>query len=197
MAYTSVAAVSQVVGQTLEGFASQRANQLLSVADAFIDSRTGHPWNTTVAVTDELHVPAGEYVYLTRRPVASVTSVRVRSPYLGSTLTTLTAATQYELVDAPNGRLYVPGYSGWLLYATYVPNVPNHPLIGEAAAQLVAHWLRPTLDGVSGEVKSYSVGQELSVTFRDPGTGTVLGVPSEIVALIDQAAGGAVSLAFA
>jgi hypothetical protein len=205
VAYTSVAAVGTALGQDLSGFASQRANQLLGAADRFIDGRSGRApggWATTAPVTGELHQLYGRGFYLRHAPVAAVTSLEVRPPLAGSSWAAR-AAGEYELLDAAQGQVLLAAgaaYAGWWARAAYTPGAAlatADPRIVEAATQLVAHWLRPTLDGVGGDVKSYSVGQELSVTFRDPGTGTVLGVPAEIVALIDQAAGGAALLAFA
>lgn len=187
--YSDVAAVELHLNRTLTAAQEARAYSLLEAAEAFIDSESGAAWLVTSPVANEQHILDGPLLYLANKPITAVSSLSVRSPYVGSEWTALTAGSGYEVLDATRGLLHLSsGYAGWLVRVTYTLASPVHPLIREAATQLVAFWLRPALDGVTSDVESYSVGQELTVKFRS-GKQT-LGVPDEVVALVRKAVGG-------
>jgi hypothetical protein len=87
------------------------------------------------------------------------------------------------------------------------------PRVSLAATELVVYWLQPVLGGAAGAtggaaslpagaIKSYSVGGDLRVDFAEDGGrwgtatgGRVLGVPADLLALIDSLPGGKALLA--
>lgn len=185
MPYTTSAAVFAHLGRTPTAAQTAEADTLLAAADAWIDSRTGRAWPQISLITDELHTLDGPLLFLRHAPIASVTSVEARSPSIGSSDTVLTAGSAYEVEDAATGRLRLStAYVGYEVRVTYTPAVATDTRIALAAKRLVAYWLRPLLDGVSGDVQSYSVGQELEVTYANDGQ--ALGVPADVVALVDS-----------
>lgn len=201
--YTTVARVASHLGATLSADQQAEAAMLIDAAEAWIDQRAaqcGAPfgvWGSTIGTlptVTETHAITGRFLFL-NTPAASITSVTVRPPYIGAASSTLLAASTYELLDAPSGTLWMSGaYVGWYATVTFVPAAAARPVpatIGLAATKLVAFWLRPALGEAGGDIKSYSVGQELQVTYRDPSSGGVRGVPDDVVTLVDSAAGAA------
>lgn len=188
MALTSVEQVAEYLGRELTGAQNAQLEALLPAVEAWITSRTGRTWGDDTPITGETHTLTGPLLWLTHAPVASVQSVSVRPPAtVGATSTTLVATADYELLGPAHGLLVLsPGYAGWRVTVAYTPALPLDSRIALAATMLAAAWARPTLDGVSGDVKQYTIGQELSVTFRDPADGTVRGVPDDVVALVDS-----------
>lgn len=185
--YCEVADVELLLGRSLTDDQQAACDAAIAAASAWIDGRGG-PWATSDPVADERHrLTDDPALTLYRAPVASVTGITVRTPDVGAASTALTAGTDYELRDAARGVVWLPGYAGYQAYVSYVPNVPLDARIARACALIAAQWLRPALDGVTGDIKSYSQGQELSVTFRDPAGYAVRGVPDEAVTLVDQA----------
>lgn len=186
MAYTDVAAVQLYLGRTLSDDQQAQVDALIPAAQSWIDARSGHAWDVSAPIADETHYLYGPQVSLDLAPVAAVTSVKVRDTCVGATDTTLTVNEGYEVRSLTGGTLYLPGYTGWLAKVSYTPAVPLDARIGLAATMLVAAWLRPALDGITGDVQSYRIGQDLQVTYSDPATGAVRGVPDDVVALVDQ-----------
>ena len=184
--YTTSAAVEQHVGRTFTAVQYAEADVLLAAADAWINARLPYAFPQTTLITDEIHLLSGPYLWLNRAPITSVTSVEIRSPMVGAADTALTVAVGYELLDAVQGRIRVQGYAGWEARVTYTPAVALDPRLSLAAKKLVAFWMRPLLDGVSGDVQSYSIGQELTVAFKQGGTAAALGAPDDVVALVDS-----------
>lgn len=188
MAYTDAAAVALHLGRTLTVDQEAQVDVLVPPAQRWIDKRANRSWELTTPITGEAHTLYGPCLYLKQAPVASVEAVRVRSLTPGATARTLTAGVDYELLDATDGLLLIGTYYtvDYRAGVDYTPNVPLDERIALAATMLVAAWLRPALDGITGDIKSYSQGQELSVTFRDPATGAVRGIPDDVVTLVDQ-----------
>ncbi len=182
--YTSAAAVESHVGRTFTATQLAEADALLSAADAWINARLPYSYPQTALITEEFHLVEGPYLFLHRTPIASVTSVTVRSRVLGAATTSLLAGTNYDLLNATSGMLRLSGYLGGEALVTYTPAIALDPRLALAATKLVAFWLRPLLENVSGDVQSYSVGQELQVTFKQ-GSRT-LGIPDDVVVLVDS-----------
>lgn len=184
MPFTTAAAVAAHLGRTFTAAQAAEAETLLPAADAWINGRTGRSWPQATAITDELHTLVGPSLFLDFAPVASVASVAVRPPQVGASWTALTAGSGYEVLDLATGHLHVPHYPGYWVRVSYTPAVPTDARIELAAKKLVAFWLRPVLDGVSGDVQSYAIGQELEVTFSKEGQ--ALGIPPDVIALVDS-----------
>jgi hypothetical protein len=197
--YATVQDVADHLGAALTGLQSAEADRLLAAAESWIDGRTGRTWGATDPTT-EAYTVLSQGLYLRRAPVASVSAVSVRSATAGAGWDALPAAS-FELLDPAQGLLALPwGYAGWLARVTYTPAQTVDPRVRAAAAQLAAHWLRPTVDGEAsgsaggggGVVKSYSLGQELTVTYDSAATvaattaGSTLlaGIPDEVLTLL-------------
>jgi hypothetical protein len=154
----------------------------LETAEQAIDAATGQPFGIG-AVTDERVYPDGPYVYLRHAPIASVQAIH--GLHRGSTTqTALTLTTQYELDDLATGRLYLPDWRAYAVYyVDYTPATAIPAAIQEATAALLADWLTQAAPGMPGaDIKSYSVGQELTVTRFDPATAA--GLPPRVEALL-------------
>lgn len=190
MPYSSSARVQLHIGRDFTPAQEAECSLLLDAADAWINTRAGRSWGITTPVT-ELHSSTGSTLYLRHVPVASITSITIRSALVGSAPTTLLAATGYELLDAARGlvRLY-PAYYGWIATVVYTPDIPVDGRIELAATKLVAFWMGTLLSGQSdSSIQSYSIGQELQVRYKDGSAAATGGVPADISALIDNAAG--------
>lgn len=195
LGYTTIARIQQRSGLTLSASQQAEATELIEAAELFIDQYTGRSWVYTNTLQEERFTPVGRLVHLSRYPVASVSQVRVRSTYPGSEYTTLEIDVDYELLDASNGILALRSpirIGSSYVYVTYTPvaaSVPD-PRLELAATDLVLYWLLPTTNpglggvGAGGDIKSFSVGGDLSVTFRD-GTGQTRFVPAAIVLALD------------
>lgn len=183
--YTTAQLTQQELGVDLTAPQLDQVADLIADVEAFIDRYTGRAWIVTSPHTDELHSVYSPVVYLRNRPVTAVTSVKARSAHIGATETTLTAGTQYELLDAANGILTVSngypfdvvintegGYEGYLLKVTYTSSTPVPGDIQHAATLLAAEWMLPRLNPDYQGVESYRIagsGDEYQVKLRTPG----------------------------
>lgn len=184
--YSTNVLVAAEMGRTFTVAQQSQCDGLIEEAEDLIDQITSRAWLSTSPVTDELHTVEGPVVYLTNKPVTAITSVKVRRMAIGSTDTTLTAGSTYELLDAANGVLSLGNaYREYLVKVTYTFTTPEAvpPLIRRAATMLVAHWMVPRLNTDSYGIKRYSVGQELTVEFKDDGS---RGVPDEVMDILTR-----------
>ena len=169
MAYTDANAIAGYLGLTLTSPQQTQATTLAAAATAWIDRYTGRSWQASSPVTDELHELVGDTVYLTHRPVASVTTVKTRERYADAPTTTLDAS-QWELLDAANGVLLILGWAGVgrLALVTYTHTAPaTLPDDVELAATMIAGaWLSQALRPSTEGLEQISVGQnDVSVKF--------------------------------
>lgn len=189
--YADVQQVADYLGVELTGLQSIEAERLIPAASAWIDGRTGRTWGVTASTT-ETQTVVGQALYLRKTPVASVTSVSIRSTYVNAAW----SAVSYELLDATQGLILLPwGYAGWLAQVVYVPAQTVDPRVSLAATKLAAAWLQPTITGEGGgsaaPIKSYAIGSELNVTYdtataSTASTSTTLkGIPDDVLALVD------------
>lgn len=177
--------VAGYLGVDLTGLQLTQVDRLLPAADAFITRYCGRSFGLATALTGERHTVMGGLVFLLNRPVASVQAVRVRSWGIGATTEALVAASSYELVDGNAGILAVSCNAvGQLLEVDYTPGQTTPGDVTLAATMLVAHWLRPHLveDGITPDVKRYTVGQDLTVEYRDDAASGV--APVAVTALL-------------
>lgn len=177
---------------------------LLEAAEDWIDIRTGRGWLGTT-VTAEPHYLSGDValVWLLQAPVAAITSVTARTQWVGSTVQTL-PSTAYELIDPTRGKVLISSsYYLSQLAISYTTNIPVPADIKLAATLLVASWARPMITGNmsttstmdpatmrAAGIKSYSIGQDLSVTFQDVASSSMtLQAPIEVLRIVDQYGG--------
>jgi hypothetical protein len=181
--YTSPSQVAGAVGADFTSAQNARCLELIAEAEDWIDNYAGRTYKASTAITDERYPLAGTELYLQRAPVTSITTVKVRPAYVGATLTTLVADTDYALIDATRGLLrlaYLYNDPSEVL-VTYVPAVTVPGRITRACTLLVASWMASSTSGLPSGVKRYSVGGELTVEFADGSVGTV---PQEVKDLI-------------
>lgn len=165
-AYTDATKIANYLGLTLTSPQQTQAGVLADAATAWVDRYTGQSWQVSSPVTDELHDVLGDRVYLDRRPVTAITSVKTRWAYPDSSETTLTAG-QYELLDAAAGLLLLQGWGQGLALVTYTHTATAAPDdVALATTMIAASWLNQTLRPSTEGLDSVSVGQnDVTVKF--------------------------------
>lgn len=183
--YCSVQDVADLVGRDFSGLEQHVCAQVIAAAEQWIDSRVGRTF--AIATVTERITATQDYLWLTNVPVQSVVSVEVRTRLPGDAYTDIGDA--WELLDASQGLLSVPGYSGLEVYVEYVPNSSVNPLLMESARRLALLWLRPNLLDVPPGTVTYRVGQDVSISFDQKA------IPLSILDMIDSLAGGRMAFA--
>ena len=199
LGYTTLQRVERRSGKSLTGGLAAECVELIEAAERWIDERTGKTWIYGGGSVTEQHRPYGREIVLRKTPVVSITSITARSLSANYEPTPLDPE-QYELIDPENGKIVLSAYADdwwWarelygrrrLFTVVYVPQTQAEvdPRVSLLATDLVVFWLSPRLGGVplaGGDIKSYSVGSDLSVTFRDGGK--TLGIPEHLVAKLE------------
>lgn len=194
--YTTLSRVERRSGTSLTGSLALECNELIEAAESWIDQRTGHSWLNDGTPMVERFAPA-RLIRLTARPVVSVTQVRTR--YLGVEASwEVLDASSWELLDATRGEVLLSYWwasrSPYLrtVEVTYVPTAVTvvDSRVELAATDLVLFWLKgrmPGDGGITGDIQSYRVGDDLQVAYR--AGAMVLGVPDNIVSVIDTLGG--------
>lgn len=200
--YTTLDLVANEIGDVLDNDSFvDYGTTLIAQAEDYIDRYTGRAWAVVSPVVDELHTVTGPYLYLKHAPVTTITSLRVRVGAVGATETTLTAGTEYELIDPVHGIMLINAgypfgfdvvvntteYAGYILRVSYTTTTPVPGDIERAATLLVANWFgsRGSVAMAAG-IKSYSVGTDLAVTFRDDTAAGTRAVPSVITEILNR-----------
>lgn len=198
--YSSALLVAQEMGTDLTAAQLDQAADLIEDAESFADRITGRTWLVS-SVTDEWHRLTGPEVHLNLRPVSAVSSVKLRRLAVGATDSVLAAGSGYELVDPTNGVVLLSAVSfGWsdpvintedwsgpyVVKVSYTAAAVVPGAIRRGVTKLVAYWMAQRTSAVGTEgIKSYSVGDELSVTYKDDDE-TSSDIPSEILSLFRQ-----------
>lgn len=169
-AYTDAAKIAAYLGVTLTSSQQTQAGILAQAASDWVDRFCGQSWQDDGSVSDELHSPVGDRVYLNGRPVSAVSAVSTRQPIVGAGWTLLDAD-EYELIDATNGVLLISGWAsaGLAVKASYTHSATSAPSpVGLAATMIAASWLAPTVSPQTAGLSSVSVGQnDVAVKFKD------------------------------
>lgn len=142
--YTTTEQVQAALGVPLTGEQVTQLQSLLEPAERAVDAHCRRAW-LTGAITSETYFTFGRDLYLKNVPVTSVSSVAGRQG-LGATELTLTADTDYEVRDLDAGWIWLwspDSYDRIRVSYTPVATVPAD--VAVATAELVCHWLRPTL----------------------------------------------------
>jgi hypothetical protein len=178
----------------------QMVDTLIEAAENWITRRTGRTWlQTTITGEVHSHTSSTGIVQLKSYPVTAVSAVRARPAYVGALNVTLLTS-QYELLDPALGQLLLTRWlCGYRLSIDYTSSAPVPADITLATTLLTVSWARPMIlpdeptatDPISLRaqgIKSYSIGQDLSVTFQDAETSqdTTLSAPIEVQRLVDQ-----------
>lgn len=182
-AYTDETKVAAYLGVTLTGAQNTQAGILADAASSWIDRHVGQSWQDDGSVTDELHSPVGDRVYLNNRPVSAVSAVSTRQPIVGADWDAL-GSDEYELIDAANGVLLISGWAsvGIAVKASYTHTATAAPApVALAATMIAASWLQPTVSPQTAGLSSVAVGQnDVAVKFtEDRGD-----VPAEAIRLL-------------
>lgn len=186
--YCTRAQVGDELGLVLTGMQETQVDLLIEDAEQVIDRLAADAWMETSPVSLEPHTPTGAYIELLNRPVSAISLVRVRALSVGTTPTTLTAGSDYELIDAARGTLLVPGYAGQWVEVSYTFSAPCPPDIRRATIILVAEWFRPRLLGSTGQtVESVTVGDVAVKYATRTGTTSTAGIPQRVLDLVAQA----------
>lgn len=172
MAYATAEDVAAYMGRQLTSTQLQQAAFFLDAASAWIDQHTGKTWNPSSPTTELVSSTNGDYIYLSRKPVATVTLVRIRPPYVGSAWITVAAASGYEIVDLTRGLIrlspdlfYGPRFYFAEITYTHTASVP--PNVKLVAILLAAHKLNSAMNPLQQRVRSMNDNRAVSVTFRD------------------------------
>lgn len=181
--YTNPRKIGGYMGKILDGQQSIQAEEVIAAVEQWIDRKLGRSWAGT-SPTTERHVIVGDYLTLNNYPITAITSINVAWTPL-ATPTLLTVATQYTLVDATRGTIYVPGLDGYTATIVYTHAGPAVPAdISLAATMIAAAWLQPSVGGVDARIKSVSYAGELSYTYADAAGERA--VPPEACKLLDM-----------
>lgn len=180
MAYADATSLELYLGRDLTDAEALQATAVCDAATEQIEGYTGKTWQGTT-ITGEQHTVYGVTITLSRTPVASISSITLRYPSVGMTPVTLVAGTDYEILNAQTGQVLLASYNldpiinashyrqGSILTVNYTITVVVPASIALAANMLAAYLLLPTGGDENQQlgIKSYSVGQELSVTYFD------------------------------
>lgn len=168
-AYTDAGKIAAYLGVTLTGAQQTQAGVMADAATGWIERHTGKSWQTASPISNELHSIIGDRVYLTHRPVAAVSAVKLRQMYADADETTLSVG-EYELVDPENGLLLVQGWSTWngtyalVSYTHTMTTVPAD--VALAATMIAASWLGGALAPGTNGAESIAVGQnDINIKF--------------------------------
>lgn len=166
--YTNARLIGRYLNRTLDGAQSIQAETIIAAVEQYIDRKLGRSW-AGVSPATERHVIEGDSITLNNYPITAITSINVAWTPM-ATPTLLTVTSQYALIDAARGSIYVPylnGYTATVVYTHAGPLVPTD--VSLAATIIAANWLQPSVGGVDGTIKSVSYAGELSYTYADSG----------------------------
>lgn len=195
--YASTAEVAAYLGLTFTSPQNTQADALIEAAELYVDRTTHRVWKVGATVTNEDHYGLdGPYIWLRQPPITGVTSIVRRWSLADTSPLTLVAGVDYEVEDLPTGRISLRGvwdavsgeWEPWLLGSnpryrvTYTTANTVDADIALATKMLVAHWMRPLLEGIGSGIQSYSVGGELSVTYASAALQS--GIPDEVGAIL-------------
>lgn len=201
--YTSVLAISAYLAQissaisTLTSDQQDQATTLMGAAETLIDRETRRQWMVP-AITGERYDLTLPVLYLTQAPVTSVESIATRTTQVGDTPTTLTAGTDYELIDPTLGQIvFASGYGAadpgaprlqWapsIAFVSYTPNRPVPADISHVATLICAHSLYMTLNNDRWGIERAQV-QGVNMTVQYDGALTQLVVPDAAQTILDS-----------
>lgn len=198
-AYADANSLENYLGRVLTSAESDQVDAVCDTATELIDRYTGKTWQGTT-VTGEQHTIYGASITLKRAPVSAISSLTLRAPVAGATVTTLVAGIDYELLNTQTGRVLLTGYNpdpvvnaswyrhGSIASVTYtVPSTVPPPV--SMAANMLAASLLGTSQAVANQaqgIKRYSVGGELDVTYFDTAATTAASLPTGVRSLLDQ-----------
>jgi hypothetical protein len=181
--YTDASKIAAHLGVTLTADQITQSGVLAQAASDWIDLYLGRSWQAASPVTDELHTPVGDRIYLNKRPVTAVTAVSTRQPIVSADWNLLDTD-EYELIDATNGVLLISGWAvnGLAVRASYTHTASTPPSnVALAATLIAASWLGPLMVGLPAGLESVALGQnDINVKFGS----TARDVPPEALTLL-------------
>ena len=182
--YTSAAAVAAYLGVTLTAAQITQCEALLEPAEQKIDAHCGRTFMVGT-ITAEQHKAHGPKFFLLNTPITAITAV-VGVRDADGEETTLTADTDYRLLDAAAGELQIDEWASYDRFkVTYTCDAGLPAIVGLAAAVTVAAWLIPALTQMPNGVQSYKL-PDLEVTYARRNGAAGLGLPPEAEGLLDD-----------
>lgn len=182
-AYATAASLALYLGRALTAAETAEAAAACDAATDLIERYTGKTWQGTT-ITGELQAVGGEFIYLNRSPVTSITSITRRAQLIGETATTLVAGTDYELIDAARGRVLVSASQGSLLTVTYVVTATVPASISLAANMLAAEFLKPASMPARPMGVTRLTADDMTIQWDRPVV-TDSGIPADVAALLN------------
>jgi hypothetical protein len=173
MAYASVAEVKALMNRS--DLVDAQIQVALDAATEWIDAHSGRTYYPVSPVT-EVQTVWGPTLYLKIKPVATVTSVSVRSKEIGSNGIALDTGSQFELLDSRRGIVRLGswwpefdeesiwhGYQATIVYTHELATPANIKL---ACVILAAHWMTTIIMPESLIFESLSEQQSVSMRFK-------------------------------
>lgn len=181
--YCTAQDVEELLGLSFTAAQQYQADNLIERAETWIDTYTNRGWLVGVQTNEEHYTPASNELWLKYAPVDSVASVAGRDG-VGESETVLTVDDDYEVRDLNNGLI-------WLVYpnsydrvrVTYTPTASVPGDITQAALELVAAWMQPSLSPGSFGLDSYSL-PDLTVRFARSHVQAAM--PPTVTAILDM-----------
>jgi hypothetical protein len=192
--YTRVVDIGLLMGVDLTALQQQQLGRLLPAAEAMIDAATHAAWKTG-AITTERHPTPGPRLYLRSYPVTSITTVEGWATGAAAYRTLQEVSSGYTIESLTDGVLALGGGVCYdVVRVAYLPETAVPAAISEATARLAWTWLSRDQNGVGGDVKAFTVFDQLQMTYRDPVT-MQRALPPDVWALVAPYARHAVVLA--
>jgi hypothetical protein len=167
--YTTRALVAAYLGKDLTVEQQRICDLRIEEAESLIDDYLGQAWFTG-AITDEFHELYGPLIHLNNRPVSSIQGIIGRVNY-SATETALVVDEDYFIASFTRGIVQVSSFESydWVL-VDYTPASPIPKKLQLGTTMLVAKLMGNTIDPNRNGIQSYSVGEDLTVKYRDPKT---------------------------
>lgn len=185
------------LGRTLTAEEVARLAVVAPAVTARIDRYTGHSWQGESVATTRTAMPLDRTILLDWAPIASVETVRTRSPEIGSAWVDLIDGETYELLDAGRGLVAVSTWCGWMVEVAYTVGSALPEPVHLAAQMLASAWLAGggaagSAGGAGSGITRFSVDGE-TVEYAGASSGGAYGgglsfasgLPPEVTALLD------------
>lgn len=186
--YATAADVAKYLNMDLSAGQEDIVDLYISAAESWLDTTLHRAWLEDTALTEIPTLVKSDIVRVNKPKITTLTSITAYPSTDDDSAIELDATCQYKLIDAEKGTIYVPG--AWGLYrvqVVYTPDADAPPDVIKLACMILASSnLYATLNAGAdpNAIKSYTVGGELSVTFRDA---ALIGrVPSQVYTFLEE-----------
>lgn len=170
--YTSAAQMEGYLGVAFTPAQATQADVVAGAVTTWIDHRTGRSWQTTGAISGEVHQAQGNKVFLDTVPVVSVQTVDERGSTWPISWTPIPSSS-YALTDAEHGVIELStSYADQTVRCAYTVDITAPPPdLAFAATVLGADCMQTTLHPESAGLESIAVGQnDLTLKYASGGS---------------------------